>query len=316
VNLAWGVWFEPTQPVKRLCELAKLAETLGAEVCLIADEGTERDLYVSLTAVLLATDSIIVGPAITNPFSRHPVTTAAAIATLNEMAPGRIWHGLGVGGTRVLEPLGMNPARPYTALEEAFIANRELLAGDSVGPAYLPWHRGQIPMAIAGRGPRVQRLASEEADWVLLSAKAVQELPATARKIRTAGPAKIGWSAYLAYNDQERHRVLRHFSYMALDAPKDVRERVGLDTLVASRVREAMLKGDLEEAARYLPESLVDIYAVAGTPDECAQIIADHRPHFDLFLLPMNDEEECETHIRSSAAILNQVTLIENQAPF
>ena len=308
MNLAWGVWFEPTQPVERICELAQLAELLGAEVCLIADEGTERDLYVTLTAVLLATDSMTVGPAITNPFSRHPVTTAAAIATLNEMAPGRVWHGLGVGGSRVLEPLGMNPDRPYTALKKAFIENRDLLAGSSVGPAHLPWHRGHIPTAIAGRGPRVQRLASEEADWVILSAKALKELPATAKKIRAAGNAQIGWSAYLAYNDQERHRVLRHFSYMAVDAPADIRKEIGLDTRAASRVKEAMLKGDLEEAVRHLPESLVDRYAVTGTPAECALIIAEHRPYFDLFLLPMNDEMECEAHIRSSAAILNQAS--------
>ena len=308
VNLTWGVWFEPTQPVKRICELAQLAESLGAKVCLIADEGTERDLYVTLTAVLLTTDSMTVGPGITNPFSRHPVTTAAAIATLDEMAPGRIWHGLGVGGSRVLEPLGMHPDRPYTALKKAFIENRDLLTGSSVGLARLPWHRGRVPTAMAGRGPRVQQLASEEADWVILSAKALNELPATARKVRAAGNAQIGWSAYLAYNARERHRVLRHFSYMAVAAPADLREEIGLDDRAASRVKEAMLKGDLEEAVRHLPESLVDRYAVTGTPAECALLIAEHQPHFDLFLLPMNDETECEAHIRSSAAILNQAS--------
>ena len=308
MNLVWGVWFEPTQPVKRICELAQLAESLGAEVCLIADEGTERDLYVTLTAVLLATDSMIVGPGITNPFSQHPLTTAAAIATLNEMAPGRIWHGLGVGGSRVLEPLGISPDRPYTALKNSFIENRDLLTGSSVGPAHLPWHRGRVPTAIAGRGPRVQRLASKEADWVILSAKALKELPATARKVRAAGNAQICWSAYLAYNNQERHRVLRHFSYMAIDAPPNIRKEIGLDVRAASRVKEAMLKGDLEDAVQYLPESLVDIYAVTGTPAECAAIIRANRPNFDLFLLPMNDETECEAHIRLSAAILNQAS--------
>ncbi|MDE0194363.1 MAG: LLM class flavin-dependent oxidoreductase, partial [bacterium] len=69
-QIPWGVWFEPTQPVRRLVELAKFAEDLGAEVCLVADEGTERDVYVALTAILAASDRLVVGPAITNPFSR------------------------------------------------------------------------------------------------------------------------------------------------------------------------------------------------------------------------------------------------------
>ena len=302
-RIPWGVWFEPTQPVTRLVALAGLAEGLGAEVCLVADEGTERDVYVALTAILTSTDSMAVGPAITNPFSRHPVTTAAAVATLAEMAPGRVWHGLGVGGSRVLTPLQIEPQRPFTALADAFAVNRRLLTGRRVGDAHLGWFRGTVPMAVAGRGPRVQRFAATEADWVILSAKALADLPDAARTIRGGG-ARVAWSAYLAYDDTERRRALRHFAYMALDAPDDIRRQVGLDELRAARVRRAMLAGRLDEAAEHLPESLLDLYAVTGTPAECAARIAGLRNDFDLFVLPMNDEETCEAHIEDSAAIL------------
>src|SRR5262245_51525534 len=114
--MRWGVWFEPVLPAADLAELAGLAEGAGATVCFVADEGTDRDLYVTMTAIVLRTERMIVAPAITNPYSRHPVTTAAAIATLAELAPGRVWHGLGVGGSRVLDPLGLNPSRPLTDL--------------------------------------------------------------------------------------------------------------------------------------------------------------------------------------------------------
>ena len=171
MTFAWGVWFEPTQAVRRLVALAQQAERQGATVCFVADEGTDRDLYVTLTAILAATDALVVAPAITNPFSRHPVTTAAAIATLAEFAPGRVWNGLGVGGSRVLEPLGLAPAKPFTALREAFDTTGALLRGEAVGPARLPWTTGPVPVAVAGRGPRVQELATTRADWVILSAK-------------------------------------------------------------------------------------------------------------------------------------------------
>ena len=152
-SVQWGVWFEPTQPVRRLVELAQLAESLGATTCFVADEGTERDVYVALTAIVEGT-RLTVGPAITNPFTRHPVTTAAAIATLAELAPGRVMHGLGVGGSRVLEPLGADPPKPYTALRETFEHNRRLLAGEAIDAAALEWFDGSVPMAIAGRGPQ------------------------------------------------------------------------------------------------------------------------------------------------------------------
>ncbi len=300
----WGVWFEPTQPVNRLVSLASRAERLGASVCFVADEGTERDVYVAMTAILLGTESMTVAPAITNPFSRHPVTTAAAIATLAEMAPGRVWHGLGVGGSRVLQPLGLAPERPFSALADAVELNQRLLAGESVGGASIPWAPGHVPLAIAGRGPRVQQLAAERADWVIFSAKPITHLAAEAARVRAVGSARIVWSAYIAWSSSERSRVLRHFSYMAVDAPADIRLAAGLDDERVALVRAAMLAGRMDEAARHLPSALVDQYAVAGSPAECAAAIAAQRGNFDLFMLPMNDEPTCESHIDAGAAIV------------
>ena len=314
MTFPWGVWFEPTQPVARLASLARRAELLGATVCFVADEGTERDVYVALTAIVLGTESMTVAPAITNPFSRHPVTTAAAIATLAELAPDRVWHGLGVGGSRVLEPLGLSPERPYTALVDAVDVDQRLLAGEAVGAASIPWSIGAVPLAIAGRGPRVQRLAAERADWVIFSAKPITHVATEAARVRAAGSAHIAWSAYVAWSEVERARVLRHFSYMAVDAPRDIREAAGLDDERVGLVRAAMLAGRMDEAASHLPPALVDQYAVAGTPSECAVAIAAQRANFDLFMLPMNDEPTCETHIDTSADIVRQAQALSGMA--
>ena len=91
---------------------------------------------------------------------------------------------------------------------------------------------------------------------------------------------------------------------MALDAPPDVRQAAGLDDERVERVRSAMLAGRLDEAAALLPEALIDHYAIAGDPGECAARIADLAPSFDLFVLPMNDGPGSAEHIRRSATIL------------
>jgi alkanesulfonate monooxygenase SsuD/methylene tetrahydromethanopterin reductase-like flavin-dependent oxidoreductase (luciferase family) len=151
----------------------------------------------------------------------------------------------------------------------------------------------------------VQALAAEQADWVILSAEPLARLPDTTARLRASG-AKVAWSAYLAYDDQ-RQNVLGHFSYMALDAPPEIRAAAGLDDERVAAVRAAMLSGRLDDAAALLPASLVDHYAVAGDADECAATIASMESYVDLFVVPMNDVAGSAEHIRRSAEILRRV---------
>src|SRR5207248_5016939 len=58
-----------------------------------------RELWVTLTACVLGTRRIKLGPGVTVPHSRHPSVTASAILTLDELAPGRIVLGMGTGGS-------------------------------------------------------------------------------------------------------------------------------------------------------------------------------------------------------------------------
>ena len=68
----------------------KLLEELGFDIALIPDsQALAREVYVTLTACAVNTNTIRVGPGITNPFTRHPSVTASTIATLNEVSGGR-----------------------------------------------------------------------------------------------------------------------------------------------------------------------------------------------------------------------------------
>ncbi len=48
-----------------------------------------------------------VGSALCNPYTRHPALIAVGMASLNELAPGRIITCIGAGGTMTLGPLGI-----------------------------------------------------------------------------------------------------------------------------------------------------------------------------------------------------------------
>src|SRR5207248_6108255 len=89
------------QPVPDVVRQARLAESLGYETVWITDSHLIcRELWVTLTACALATTRVKLGPGVTVPHTRHWSVAASAIATLDELAPGRIVLGIGTGGDR------------------------------------------------------------------------------------------------------------------------------------------------------------------------------------------------------------------------
>src|SRR5438445_11412019 len=150
VRTGWGLWLHAVRPANELAELAAAAEDLGASAVLVADEGTDRDLHVTLAALALRTRRVLLIGAVTNPFSRHPVATAAAFAALAELAPGRIVAGFGAGGSRVFGPMSLKPRRPFTALVDCVDVVQALWRGEvvdhagefSLHRASLPWSTG------------------------------------------------------------------------------------------------------------------------------------------------------------------------------
>lgn len=315
----WGLWLEPMLPASELADLARAAEDAGASHIFVADEGTERDVFVVMTVIAQSTTRVLVGAGITNPFTRHPVTLAAAFATLGELAPGRIVAGFGTGGSRTLAPMGLRPARPYTALVECLDVVEELMAGRdatfdgefAVRGAALPWSPGPIPIATAGRGKRVEGLGATRADWVLMSGKPLDDVARACADMRSAGAAarhtpRIAWSAYIGWDDSMLDEVRPHFTYIATDMPSELRRAAGMDDALAERVRTIMLRDGMDAAARLVPDHVVRRYAVVADHDlavaELARIREEARP--DMFLLTVNDYARASDFVGSAALML------------
>jgi 5,10-methylenetetrahydromethanopterin reductase len=147
------------------------AETLGWDAALVPDSQLRRrDTYVMLAAAAHATQRIMLGTLLANPVNRHPSVTASSIATIDELAPGRVLLGWGIGDTAV-RLAGLRPAR-VKELEDGTRLMRALLDGESVEvgaarPARLPHHR-PVPIWIAAGGPRTLRMAGGVADGVFI----------------------------------------------------------------------------------------------------------------------------------------------------
>ena len=149
------------------------AESLGWDYAFVPDSQLRRhDTYVLLAFAAKATSTILLGPLLTNPVTRHLTVTASSIATVDVVADGRAILGLGIGDTAV-HLAGLRPAKVAT-LEAATRTIRALLhdeggAGVEVGaarPARLP-HPRSVPVWVAAAGPRALRAAGRTADGVV-----------------------------------------------------------------------------------------------------------------------------------------------------
>jgi 5,10-methylenetetrahydromethanopterin reductase len=324
----WGIWLHAVRPVPELVRLAVEAENLGAAALLLADEGVDRDLYVTLTAVAVATRRLALVPAITNPHSRHPVATAAALGSLAEVAPGRVVAGLGAGGTLVFGPMGLTPARPFTALAEAVDVIDALLAGETVdhkgefaaAQARLTWAPGRLPVAIAGRGPRVERLSAERADWVVVSGKPVAEIGAHTRSFRERAArvgrrVRIAWNPMVGWEPGHLSAIRAHLSYMTVDMPATWRERLGISDALVAELRAALGAGGPDAAAPLVPDAVLDAYAIVGDREDVVRRLTGAIAVASPDLLVFGPHEYTTAHVADLAALAGEAGLAAATEP-
>jgi 5,10-methylenetetrahydromethanopterin reductase len=308
---AWGLWLHAVRPIAQLADLAAFAETRGASAILVADEGTDRDLFVTLAALARRTSRVLLFGAVTNPHSRHPVSIAAACASLAELAPGRFIAGFGTGGSRVFGPLGLAPSRPYSALVECIDVVQALWRGETVEHngefnargARLDWSPGPVPLALAGRGPRMERFAAERADWVLLAGRAVQSVPDLVARVRQRGHAAIAWNPVAAWTDALRQELRMHLAYMAVDMPEHDRAALGFDAAAANALRTIVTTRGPEAAAEIITDHVLERYAIVGTRPQVVTRLAEMREQVRPELLVFDAHDYSTAYVEDVASL-------------
>lgn len=169
----------------------RLASDLGYDLITVGDSPAGwHELYVSLTLAALEAPNAVLAPLVTSPFLRHPIVTANALCSIDELSDGRVALGLATGGSSVLA-IGRMPATQVEIRAE-MAALKGLFAGESV-----EWHGAPvkplrfpraIPIYYSAFGPKALALAGEQADGVILFAgeQHLDGLAARIGAVRTA----------------------------------------------------------------------------------------------------------------------------------
>ena len=151
---------------------ARLAEDVGFTLVGVADsQSVFRELYATMALCAQATRRVLIGPSVTNPITRHPAVAASGIATIDEIAPGRAFFGIGSGDSAILNlaerPATLADMRAYIETVRALHATRE--AEWHGRTTRLTWAPRAVPIYLSAEGPRTLELAGEIADGVIVN---------------------------------------------------------------------------------------------------------------------------------------------------
>ncbi len=179
-------------------EYGVLAEELGFSDLWIADsQMIWSDCYAVMALLAARTSRIGIGTGVAVAGSRPAAVTAAAHATINRIAPGRVFCGIGSGNT-AMRIMGHKPIS-IAELDDHLATLRLLLDGEE---ADVRWRGAtaptrhlmpdagfvafspRIPMYVSAFGPRAMELAARHGDGLITSVQpSVEGVRAAWRKL-------------------------------------------------------------------------------------------------------------------------------------
>jgi 5,10-methylenetetrahydromethanopterin reductase len=172
-------------PSKSIVDWAKLAAQLGYRRIFVFDSpALYGDVWVALARIVESVPDIEVATGVAVSSLRHPMVTASAIATIEELAPGRVSAFFGTGFTARLA-MGKRGV-PWADLARYFVQVKALLRGEVVevdgarcqmlhSPGFGPLRPIDVRLGLAPVGPKGFEIARELADAVILASLPTQE---------------------------------------------------------------------------------------------------------------------------------------------
>lgn len=298
-NLHLGVLLNAEYGAADLVRLGELAERLGYMHFFYVDVRFLRECYIGLASIAMRTQRLLLGPGVTDPYSRHPAITAASIATLDELSSGRAMLGFGLGGAGFRE-LGIQKTLPVAALRESIAMMRGLWRGEPVtldgkvvsvanGRLEFAPTRAAIPIYIATQGEQISRLSGELADGVLIANTAtapgiefyisrVAEGAAKAGRSLRDIDINLRWEICISPDERAAMQVMRRrLAQRMINGYPNWGFLKQLGVSVTPEFEALAARRDpalLDQAVAALPTEVVDANVLAGNAERVALRIA------------------------------------------
>ncbi len=214
-------------PIGVTIDLARRAEAAGFDA-VVTGEIAGPEAMALLAAISQHTTRVTLGTSVISTFTRSPALAAMGFATLESLAPGRVFAGVGSGSSTIVRDWHGLPYEKPLAHARMFIEQlRAALGGERIGEAstelatstfrVMPAGQRHVPIVLAALHPGMLRLAGALADGVMLAFCPV---------------ADVG----------ERVALVREGARAAGRDPDQVAITVSMDAYAGDRYDEALLR--------------------------------------------------------------------------
>jgi alkanesulfonate monooxygenase SsuD/methylene tetrahydromethanopterin reductase-like flavin-dependent oxidoreductase (luciferase family) len=263
-----------------------------------------REVIVQLGAMAERTSTIGLSSGILQIYPVNPVMIAQQAAQLWELSEKRFKLGLGLGAGFVIERwFGVPYERPLRRMREFLEVVRGVLRAPADGPfSYegeifrvhkytLPFMEepADVPLYMAAIGPKMQQLAGELADGIVVGGINSPEHMAMVQENLAIGAQRAGRDVAdvdiiygvpcAVWPEAERARELGKGSlvyttqyphYMGVWKSEGYQE-------ITERIARHVRAHEMDEAVALVPEEMMDRYAVFGTPEQVTEQLARYR---------------------------------------
>ncbi|GAA1634197.1 TIGR03842 family LLM class F420-dependent oxidoreductase [Actinoplanes couchii] len=294
-----GVVLQNDPPALEIVEWAKKAEAAGFSHFWTFDSHVLwQEPFVVYSAILGATERIVVGPMVTNPGTRDWTVTASTFATLNEMYGNRTVCGIGRGDS-ALRVLGLTP-QTLGQLRESVLAIKGLGNGEKVTvrgqELQLAWAAdSRLEVWVAAYGPKALAITGEVGDGFILQLadpdiaewmiKAVRTAAAKAGRDPDAIKFCVAAPAYVGDDIEHQREQTRWFGGMVGNHVADIVARYGSSGALPQALTDyikAREGYDYAEHGRagnshtaFVPDEIVDRFCVLGPVEAHTKKLAE-----------------------------------------
>jgi alkanesulfonate monooxygenase SsuD/methylene tetrahydromethanopterin reductase-like flavin-dependent oxidoreductase (luciferase family) len=282
-----------------------------------------REVIVQLAAMSTRTSTIGLSSGILQIYPVNPVMIAQQAAQISQLSGERFILGVGLGAGFVIQRwFGVPYERPLQRMREFLQVVRGVLRAPEDGPFSfdgeifrvrkysLPFEETavDVPLYMAAIGPKMQQLAGELADGIVVGGINSPEHLAQVQENLAIGAARAGRDVSevaiiygipcAVWDEPERARELGKGSlvyttqyphYMGVWRSEGYQE---ITEKIAAHVRAH----EMDAAVGLVPDEMMDRYAVYGTPEQCRAQLERYRsypgsPILSLMPFRMSDDE-------------------------
>jgi probable F420-dependent oxidoreductase len=319
--LTFGVTVLPDPPSSRFFELIELAEQHGFEYAWTYDSHILwQESYATLPLAAARTNRIKLGHFVTNPGIRDPTVTASWYATMQDLSNGRMVMGIGRGDSS-RRVVGLKPVR-VAEFEARCQMIKDLMNGRKVDwnekELELTWVRKElpeVPMWIAGYGPKALAVAGRVADGVIIQLadpviiKWIMDVARKAAEEAGRDPAElkciVGAPSHITDDLADAREQVRWFPAMVSNHVMDLIEKYGWDSDIPEALTDfvkARKFYDYKDHSRvgaahgeFVTDEICDRFCVLGTAEQAAEKLRELEAvgvdQFNIYLMTHSQEE-------------------------